>query len=805
MSCHSSRTTFFLLCASLLWVACGDSNPSARRPAANTGPGETPTAADSQVEAEPADADADAKQAPTPPPAPRLADAPVIDLVHNRYRWHLYNPGLHVPIAGEGVRKYVHEYRPSWGDAIQVQGARGRLLSGRSGRLGIPVERAGRYRVGLRFYTENRRQQVTLEVNGKRAGRVARAPGSNPGWQLMWIPDVELQAGDNQLALRVKQRERIRAGGRTHRTYGLWHSLQLVPADDDSQEQAVADADGAADSVAVARAYPALSPADRIAFGGDERPALAGFATMELLLEIPETAWLDVSTGAGQAGARFSVQVQTLTSGPAGEFVELLQHEQTADGWTRHYRSLAAHAGQLVRLRFSIAGTTQGAAWGAPRIALEPATEREFQPVRNLVLLVIDTLRADRLSLYGETRVKTAHLSAAAAAGSAVFLHNQAASPSSPPSHATIQSGTAPRVHGVVGDARTIADGVPLLSLLTKAGGLHAGYVGNNNYAMGRLKKKAGFDLFYEPVFNKQGVDCQPVVERMATYVKERGDERFFLSSLPIEPHVPYRYHEGITDQYFPGPYKKPIGKKPGSKLLSRITAGRLRMDDTRWQQMKALYDGEVHYMDDCFGSFLAVLEETGRRADTAIIVTADHGEGMYEHQHMGHAFGHFAELSNVPFVVLWPPGHAMAGQVQKYETVTGLIDIAPTALSILGLPADARIQGQDMLPVMRRQGPWPARVVAMEFGKSYALRARSWKYMVDYSGRERLYHTAEDPTEQVRLESKAPWVLRYMRENAGFYLAHRTRWRAATWGDVNDHGPGLADHIEPASATRSP
>lgn len=792
-----------------LWsVGCSDGSPTARAP-------ERPLIAPNDSSPPPDVPDTPASGTGSPsagPPTPEaktptypVLDAqPGIDLLHNRHRLHLYDRGLIVPMASEGFHKYSQEYRLPWGRVLDVEGMRGRVLRKRKAVLRVPVERAGTYTIAVRMYNPNGRQKLRMAVNGARPRvvtprvRPAEDDRSTPsGWQRFELTDVELTAGDNQLALRLARRHRFTdgatdgstggstGGARRVRSYGLWHSIEIAPAVDAVRPEAA----------------PVRSPVRSVSVDGQEREALAGYQHMDVLIEVPARAWLDVYTGSRAAGSRFQIQV-AVPRYAASERVEtldtsiLLKHEQTPGTWTRHRLSLAELANRLVRLRLSVDGTRDAidsGAWGTPRIALEQAEIAPFEPVRNVILLVIDTLRADKLSLYGDTRVQTRHLDTAAARGSAVFLHNQAASPSSPPSHTSIHTGMVPRAHGVSGDQAPLAPNMPLLSALLRDAGFIAGYVGNNNFAMSRLKKRGNWHSFYEPVFNRKGVDCKPVMQGMLAFVDKHGSERFFLSGLPLEPHLPYRFHEGITDTYFAGPYDRPIGKRPGSALISRITSGKQRMNETRWKQVRALYDGEVHYMDACFGELMAGLEQRGRLSDTAIVVTADHGEGMYEHKRMGHAFGHFAELSNVPFVILWPSEHGMANGIRSYHTVTSLIDIAPTVLSLLGQAHDPRMQGRDMVPVMRRQGPWPNRVVAMEYGRSYALRARDWKYIVEYSGREHLYHVARDPTEQHNLSTGAPLALRYMRENAGFYLGHRDVWRAADWGDLNNHGPAAA------------
>lgn len=113
--------------------------------------------------------------------------------------------------------------------------------------------------------------------------------------------------------------------------------------------------------------------------------------------------------------------------------------------------------------------------------------------------------------------------------------------------------------------------------------------------------------------------------------------------------------------------------------------------------------------------------------------------------------------------------------------------------MDVLGVEPDARIQGESLLPMILRQGPWIPRVVPSEYGRSYSLRARSLHYVVDYGGNESLYDTAADPSEKTEINSKRPLALRYFRDLAGIYLAHRAQWHEASWGTLNNHRAGFA------------
>jgi arylsulfatase A-like enzyme len=175
----------------------------------------------------------------------------------------------------------------------------------------------------------------------------------------------------------------------------------------------------------------------------------------------------------------------------------------------------------------------------------------------------------------------------------------------------------------------------------------------------------------------------------------------------------------------------------------------------------------------------------------------ADHGEGFLEHGSMGHAYGQYAELTHVPLTFFLPG----VGHGQKIDTVVGHIDVVPTILDRMGIGADPRLQGESLLPMMSRQGPWMPRVMPSEYGRSYSLRARDLHYVVDYGGNESLFAVATDPDEKTDVKDRRPLALRYFRDLAGIYLAHRAQWSTAAWGTLNNHRAGFAAATQGATA----
>jgi arylsulfatase A-like enzyme len=423
------------------------------------------------------------------------------------------------------------------------------------------------------------------------------------------------------------------------------------------------------------------------------------------------------------------------------------------------------------------------ATWDGAQLAVgSHASVSPPAPVKNVVLVVVDTLRSDRLTAYGETRVQTPRITALAKRG-AVFLHNQSMAPSSPPSHTTIHTGQYPRVHGVTGDEGEPGANTPMLSAILDDAGFFTGFVGNNDFAMGRLAKAARWTVAETP-FYKHGKDCGPIVTRALELVTKAKDQnkRFFLSLLPIEPHVAYRFHEGNTERYYAGPWRPPLGKGTSSKQLGRMK--KLPHDDPDWTQVRALYDGEVSHVDACIGALEDGLRASGVLDDTAIIITSDHGEGMGERAGAaGHAYSLHRELVDVPLII--------AGGVRgaRVTVPSSNADIAPTALALLGLPVDPRMQGRSLV-ADTLGAAWP-RITASEYGKAFAVRTTGYHLVAGYSGTGELYDVRVDPDETKPLDDRAPLALRTLRDAAGMFLAYRKRWQATTWGDLGNLSPG--------------
>jgi arylsulfatase A-like enzyme len=694
--------------------------------------------------------------APTAPAPPLDEAGPTMDLLASRALLHTYRQGLVIGMAGEGFRKYSQQYRNPWKDTTRVEKRTGRVLGSTAATLRFPwTTGPGEATLVVRVHGSSCGKRLSLRLNGKPLKNTAL----ESGWQQVAasIPERLLVDGENTLVLT--------AG----RQGGVFHSIEIAPG-----------------KTPIPADWPPASPVATTAVNGRPQEALTGFSRLMMPIEIPQQAWLVVTTAASAGPVRF--QISATEEGRTARV--LLDEDQSAGTLREHRLPLADLAGKLVALTLAVSeGRPEDAGWVAPRILLTKAkVDARPPPARNFVVLVADALRADRLPMYADTRVRVSNIAQAAQRTGVTFSSAHAASPSSPPSHASIQSGCMPRSHGILGDKSKVNPDTPMISAILAKAGVATEFVGDASFAMRRLLPVSKWTEFHQPNSEGKGGDCTAVVKEILAFADKHAGQRFFVSSVVFEAHTPYIYHRDVTEHYYDGPFDDAIGKHPDGVILTAIVGGRLKMTPARWGQLKGLYDGEVEHLDECFGMLASGLRTRGLAEKTPIMLLSDHGEGFLEHGSMGHAYGQYAELTRVP-LVLFAPG---LGHGQKIQTVVSHIDVVPTILDLMGVPADARVQGETLLPLILREGPWMPRVVASEYGRSYSLRSLGLHYIVDYGGNEYLYDLTADPAEKADVKDRHPLALRYFRDLAGIYLAHRAKWHEASWGTLNNLGPGF-------------
>ena len=286
----------------------------------------------------------------------------------------------------------------------------------------------------------------------------------------------------------------------------------------------------------------------------------------------------------------------------------------------------------------------------------------------NVILIVVDTLRADHLGCYGSTSVRTPAADALAARG-ALFTRAFAHSPLTLPSHANILLGLTPNAHGVHDNSCFIVreDFLTLAEWLKARGYATGAFVGAFPVDS-RFGLVQGFDV-YDDNYGTQGPTDMVFVERKADAVVAKAAEwlkgrtgPWFLWVHLFDPHQPYEPPEPFLSRY------------PGRP-----------------------YEGEVAYADSALGKLLGFLKDRGLEDRTAVIFTADHGEALGEHGETTHGYFAYNATLRVPLILALPG--AKPGRV---EANVGHVDIFPTLCGVVGAKEPPGLQGRSLLPLVR-------------------------------------------------------------------------------------------------------
>jgi arylsulfatase A-like enzyme len=425
----------------------------------------------------------------------------------------------------------------------------------------------------------------------------------------------------------------------------------------------------------------------------------------------------------------------------------------------------------------------------------------------SIVLISIDTLRADHLSCYGYWR-PTPHIDALCRAGIR-FDEAHATAPWTLPSHMSLFTGRFPADHGVEQEDRTLAPGIGVLTeALSRAGYRTGGFV-SNAYLGGNYGFARGFDEYaLVPYRASPGsgkvVRGDAVVDRaLAWLAQQQGDRPFFLFVHIMDPHYPYRAPPPYAGRYSAG-YRGRVDGSTGSIVANLRT----RMARVDLEHLIDLYDEEIAWVDALVGRLVDAVRQRPAGERTVVLLTSDHGEEFKEHGSLGHGLTLYREQSHVPLVLVDP---ASPFRGKNVPVPVRLVDVAPTLAEIARIdPADdfaAHLKGVSLLrhldaeppaeplPVIVESSRWGPERAALSIGGRKAISPMIYRWWFRQPGRGggwtepwvkglELYDVDSDPAETRRLppDPEDP-ALRGLRE-----------WRERTWRGVR-----LSLHLDPA------
>ncbi|MGH9334019.1 MAG: sulfatase family protein, partial [Vicinamibacteria bacterium] len=376
----------------------------------------------------------------------------------------------------------------------------------------------------------------------------------------------------------------------------------------------------------------------------------------------------------------------------------------------------------------------------------------------NLVVLVLDALRADRLSSSGYPRDTSPEIDRMAAE-SAVFERAYSQSSFTAASLPSILSGLYVQQHGAHLFAR-LAEEVETLPEVLSARGYRTIALSANPFFSAEFGMAQGFAEFH-PLYEtspvvRRGIDgavlAEDFIPELAGLLAKSGSEPFFLYLHFMQPHEPY-----VAPPPFLGYYGEPRGSpaEVAERLKALLKKPGASLSEDERQYVRDRYDENVRYADRQAGRVLGLLRGLGLEENTVLVLTADHGEELFDHGDATHGGHLYDETVHVPLIVRAPgvPARRIATLVQSIDLASTLLDIAGAASS-LGA-------GRSLLPLMRGKSeaaPEGSQAVFASLPSGAAMiRTDRHKLIRDPAGAWELYDLVDDPDERTNVATKDP------------------------------------------------
>ncbi len=433
-----------------------------------------------------------------------------------------------------------------------------------------------------------------------------------------------------------------------------------------------------------------------------------------------------------------------------------------------------------------------------------PAAAPHGPPPRYVVLWVFDALRADRVRPFQPgARAEVPNFEALATTG-AVFRQYYVGGNESQVSHATLWTSSYPAVHDVrpvgVGGSWRLPSRLPVLGELVAAGGLTPIAVTGNGFVLGEGGYGRGF-AEYRNMMREKGIINgvlygAEILAHALRRLEALQPSPTFLFMGTIDTHGPWIARQPWIDRYSPGyhgPFQyfgtaRELGIVQGKMGCSKIPAQR------EIDRLRAIYDSAISYHDARLGDLVAALKRMGIYDQTMIILTADHGEELFEDGRCGHGGSQRESLLRVPLLIHYPPRIA-AGVV---DVGAEGVDVLPTILDALDAPVPAGLQGESLAALAAGVGAgWPRPSYATQFEYAHTMRIGRWKLKAGMRGAPRLVDLIADPDERVDVAAAHPIARRAMIDALGLFLATRERWHKRPMGVVTNLAPGAAALLE--------
>jgi arylsulfatase A-like enzyme len=698
----------------------------------------------SSAEAAPAPGGATPAAAKQPTKAPvkapeRGPERPVFSLVDNRLSAHLTrNGGLLVPAGSAGFAKYVRfgntmkGGKKTWELRQQEGGVKVARITGKSGTVFVPLTaaQAGRNTLRIRAFASGEGAlSVRVNENKDLNGQLAQ------GWSTveLSVPPGQLKEGENSIAIFTK----------SSGTAVAWvHVGASATVGDDG--------------------------ATKFFDAGSKSLALPKDGGMSWYVAVPEKAKLtgDLSDGA--------CTVNVLATAEDGA---TLEGKLTGIGSAV---DLGALAGKAARLDLDAAGCAEAqlakAAIVVPGTA--PAVKRA-DPPKHIVFIIMDSLRADRVKVFNPKARADVPNWDKLAETSTVFMRHYVQGNESQVSHASMWTSAYLAKHKASEMKDKLDPKYMTIDEVAKKASKYIAGVSANGY----IRPERGFgtqwDQFVNHITQGGGLKGADVMDKGIKFITPKKDQPWFLYMGWIDTHVTWRAKSPWIEKYDPG-YKGKFETSYGDDGPGGSKGKGL--SEKEINHVRALYDSNISYQDDLLGKLVEKLTEWGIYDKTMIIITADHGDELWEEQDkVGHAGSQRQTVIHVPMMIHYPPMFPGA----KIHAGTEGIDIVPTLADVLGVAFDPEWQGQSLLPLAQGADGYPLLATSSAYENSHAGRIGHWKIQLKGGGAPRLWNLAKDPEEKKDIWGTAHIGARLLLDPMWLLRGWNVEWKKSQWGNA--------------------
>ncbi len=368
-------------------------------------------------------------------------------------------------------------------------------------------------------------------------------------------------------------------------------------------------------------------------------------------------------------------------------------------------------------------------------LAFVAAACQDSEPKPNLIVISLDTLRAQSLGAYGYVRETSPFFDQLASEG-VLFDNAITTSVTTPPSHMSLFTGLYPVRHGIItGLEQRLAADVPRITTTLRSNGYFTKAITENGFLIRRVGFDEGFDEYSEH-FGKKKRSAPGLVHKSfgeaREWLEEEHDEPYFLFLHTYQVHAPYRPPVRYNDRF--------------------VDDGHSPTEEGRYGRVLDRYDREIAYLDDELKRLFDVIAQRKTKRETIVLIVSDHGEEFLEHGAVQHGTHVFEESVRIP-MLFWgdkiPKGRRVTGQVS-------LIDAFPTLMELIGLAVPTGLDGVSLAKVIAGSEEPPVRPLFTEArarrewrAGMVAVKANPIEIGVRFDGRKFVVHRPEGSGEQ--------------------------------------------------------